>query len=395
MTSLLEKRTAVIQQLWALVRPAVVQPSKECRSEYFLSGSFRLGLVEESSDVDMVVAATADCGTREDVMERMCEVLKSHSSVTDLNFIRAARIPLVSCKFSNVEFDIAVAMILKNKENSMELSKIRGIDDANEGALGGPRHTEYILKHVKAPQVLGEALRRVRQWAKARELYGSKFGFLGGVSWSLMTAFIAHFETSAESIVRMFFRMFSKWAWDSKPVTLSKLRQNDIPSQFSMAVMTPVAPVINSSQTVNRFTREVIVEELTRAAMMMENNKSWEEIVAPVTREEFLKRYKFTLSVSYENVVENEVVAAKWLKLSYMMDQAPYHLKSVIWPHVNYSDKEAEIYMCLEAQEEFHTDKAPIAIQPVLDRWRQVSFSPELQLTIKFVKSKTKKRKLE
>ena len=89
------------------------------------------------------------------------------------------------------------------------------MDSASVKGLNGVRSAAMILSMVDsasagndaavAPNISGtplltaqhgsrgvflDALRIVRKWAKARQLYGFKYGFLGGISWAIMVGHI-------------------------------------------------------------------------------------------------------------------------------------------------------------------------------------------------------------
>ena len=66
-----------------------------------------------------------------------------------------------------------------------------------EGASGTDGSNQSVTVYL-------DSLRIVRRWAKARVIYGFKYGFLGGISWAIMLAavyaqMVAHAEEKRRS----------------------------------------------------------------------------------------------------------------------------------------------------------------------------------------------------
>ena len=69
----------------------------------------------------------------------------------------------------------------------------------------------------------------IRFWAKTKNIYSNSLGFLGGVSWAILTCRICQLypHASPSAIVHHFFTIFSEWPWP-KPVRLRQAQS--IPS---------------------------------------------------------------------------------------------------------------------------------------------------------------------
>jgi len=61
-------------------------------------------------------------------------------------------------------------------------------------SINGKRNTDKIINMVKPNfENFKKVLKLVKHWAKRRAIYGNIFGFLGGVSWTILVARICLF----------------------------------------------------------------------------------------------------------------------------------------------------------------------------------------------------------
>ena len=129
-----------------------------------------------------------------------------------------------------------------------------------------------------------KVLRSVRIWARRRAIYSNKTGFLGGVNWSILVAFVCRLypNQTAAVLLQKFFWVLKNWKWPN-PITIHdpadpglELRQWDAQSGWYtsngalidligiscrkdvMPILTPAYPVQNSSFTVTRSTLSIM-----------------------------------------------------------------------------------------------------------------------------------------
>uniref|UniRef100_A0A5K3G249 polynucleotide adenylyltransferase n=2 Tax=Mesocestoides corti TaxID=53468 RepID=A0A5K3G249_MESCO len=103
-------------------------------------------------------------------------------------------------------------------------------------------------------------------------------GFLGGVSWAILTCRICQLYPCAlpSTIVYLFFTIFSQWPWP-KPVRLRESeyiatlnlpvwdpRHNPADRHHLMPILTPSYPSQNSAYIVQRSNRIIIEREMKR-----------------------------------------------------------------------------------------------------------------------------------
>ncbi len=281
----------------------------------FISGSHRLNVRDPNADIDTICVAPAYC-TRDDFFDSLQKTLEEHPDVEELNPVAGAFVPLIELEFRGVAIDLLFARLAENVVISnldiLDDNILANVDRPTEMSLNGPRVTDMISKLVPNYDNFLIVLRCVRKWAKARALYGNKFGYLGGVNYNIMVAFIGQLYplSSPSALLARFFRVYSNWDWPT-PIMLNRIRpekpgENRIvwdpkmnPDDL-MPLITPAYPAMNSSHNVNRHSLSVMKTEFARAHDIMQSiNKN---IQARTTTGTGKKKSK---GVSDEEIDEN------------------------------------------------------------------------------------------
>ena len=252
----------------------------------FISGSHRLNVREPNADIDTICVAPAYC-TRDDFFSSLKKVLLDHPDVAELNAVSTAFVPLIELEFRGIAIDLLFARLAENVVRAnldvLDDNILQNVDSATEKTLNGPRVTDMISKLVPNYENFLIVLRCVRKWAKARGLYGNKFGYLGGVNYNILVAFIGQLypKSSPSALLARFFRVYSRWQWPT-PIMLNQIRPNGpgenrqvwnaqtSPGDL-MPLITPAFPAMNSSHNVNRHSLKVMSLELQRAHTIMQN----------------------------------------------------------------------------------------------------------------------------
>jgi len=253
-----------------------------------VSGSHRLGVQEPGADIDTVCVAPSFC-KKEDFFGSLKKILMAHRDVKELNAAEGAKVPIIELEFRGINIDLLFArMAEKTVPVSLETNIdddniLRGLDDATVTTLNGPRVTDMIGKLANPfyPNFL-IVLRIVRKWAKARGLYGNKFGFLGGVNFNILVTFIGQLypKASPSALLDRFFRVYRQWRWGENPILLTKIRQPDKDEFLTvwknngyelMPILTPAYPAANSSFTVNIHSLGVMRAEFERGHTILQD----------------------------------------------------------------------------------------------------------------------------
>jgi hypothetical protein len=297
----------------------------------FVSGSYRLGIHSEDTDIDVVfVVAGAPHLTRSWVFNALVGALQRADGVADLQPVPQARVPVIGVVLDGQEFDIMTCHMAAGREAGAGPSApppplpsrdallttytwLNGLDEASILSFSGPRVTEMLLALVPAMEAYLVALRYLRVWAKRRGIYSNRSGYLGGINLALFACFVAqkHPGAGAALLVTKVFETFARWKWAREnPVALEDttgatagpcppwLQALDWATtsgrahpgagggaQEAMTLLTPCFPRTNSLFTTSTFSRRVMARELERGAGLLASASTsptvWEIVAAP------------------------------------------------------------------------------------------------------------------
>ena len=306
-------------------------------------GSFRLGIIRPTSDIDTLVLIPSSVSRDRFFTEFITTILPLDPDVTECLPVTDARVPIAKVKFRGVYLDILVASVpaetIHSDMESVDESLIFHVDEKCMKSMNGIRVADKILKLVPNPRTFREAARMIKYWAQVRCIYSNSVGYFGGVSWSMAVARVCqlypHF--SAKQIVERFFYTYSGWPWDEhKPIVLCQPADVKIPpalirqqgpsvfSQFKdwnpqkypsdrfqvMPVITPIFPSHNTTYNVTDSQKKVIVDELKRGKeiiqlMQLSNNEiGWDVLCLPCSFFELSRAFlELSVSASDETVL--------------------------------------------------------------------------------------------
>ena len=220
-------------------------PEHKARSsggKIFTFGSYRLGVNFIGADIDALLVVPRFI-RREEFFLEFQAVLGEEEFVEDLLAVPEAYVPVLKMRLMGVEIDLLFAQVdmitvhkdLNLSDNSKQL--LRNMDERDVRSVNGVRVTEDMLNLVYPKDVFKTALKVMRLWAKRKNIYSNALGFLGGVSWAILTCRICQLYpcASPSTIVHLFFTIYSQWPWP-KPV---RLRDSQYIPSLNLSVWDP------------------------------------------------------------------------------------------------------------------------------------------------------------
>jgi poly(A) polymerase len=263
----------------------------EQAAQLHLSGSEPTGLDESGIDIDACVVFP-NVINRNEFFSSMSKHLASDATVTNVQVLASAAVPMIGFEVHTgahkIDIDLLVGIIGTTPlppgyDVHSDEAILQCIDEASERSLGGPRTTEAILRAVPDRRVFIDVLRAVRLWARRRQLYSNKAGFLGGINLSLLAAHAAckYPDAPAARVLERFFWLYKEWTWPTpvslrppKPCVLPAARSQEPLAEWCargqassdvMPILTPAFPATNSSPLVTPQSLAVIKEEMAIA----------------------------------------------------------------------------------------------------------------------------------
>lgn len=286
--------------------------ANQCQAKIFTFGSYRLGVHNRGADIDTLLVAPKHI-ERNDFFDTFHLALGKMEGVEYVRSVRDAFVPVLKTKIFGIELDILFSTLaLRTIPPDQELSDsnlLKGLDQQSIRSLNGCRVTDDILHLVPNHESFRLALRAIKLWAKKRGIYSNVLGYLGGVSWAILTARTCQLypRATAATIVNKLFFVFSDWQWP-KPVLLVNLCDNDLGLQVwdprsnpadkyhVMPIITPSYPQQNSTFNVTRSTRTILTDQFRQARditdEIIKGAKTWDAFFESL---DFFGLYKYFL----------------------------------------------------------------------------------------------------
>ncbi|XP_069373826.1 poly(A) polymerase type 3-like isoform X1 [Paralichthys olivaceus] len=249
-------------------------------------GSYHLGAFSKDADIDVLCVGPV-------FLEAMVfftsflEKLKAQEEVKDIRAIEEAVVPVIKMTFDGIEVDLIYARLpqrsVSDKVNLLDDKWFKEMDKISSRSLNGYRVTEEILRLVPDISNFRLTLRAIKLWAKRRNIYSNKLGFLGGVSWAILVARICQLypNAAASTLVLKFFQIYSMWDWNI-PIRLRAVldlqydlhswdpKSNRHDRYHLMPIITPVYPQQNSAFNVSLSSRTILIEEFNRGHTILQ-----------------------------------------------------------------------------------------------------------------------------
>ena len=280
-------------------------------------GSYRLGVVQPASDVDIVCIGPPGV-SREAFFDSFVQILDSHEDVTECVPIPEAYTPIVKLKMRGVCIDLLYAQVARPLPPGADLEAhaqddavLKHMDERSVRCMNGFRVADQLLALVPNQETFRRTLRFVKHWARQRNVYSNALGFFGGITWSLLVARVCQLypNYSPSQLVNRFFLFYLQWKWPNpvmlcpvyvprKSLGLYGLKVWDPTTypadrQHVMPVITPAFPAMNSTYNVTETTKRILLEEFKRGYEMCRHVQNetapWSKVYEP---HPFLDEYK-------------------------------------------------------------------------------------------------------
>ncbi|KAM9958741.1 hypothetical protein ACTFIW_012330 [Dictyostelium discoideum] len=302
------------------------QTASEVVAKIFTFGSYRLGVHGPGSDIDTLCVGPKHI-MRSDFFDDLSDILKVHPEITEFTTVKDAFVPVITMVFSGIPIDLiyaklALTAIPEELNDLIDESFLKNIDEKSILSLNGCRVTDQILKLVPNIPNFRMALRCIKLWAIRRGIYSNILGFLGGVSWALLTARICQlYPNSAPStIIHRFFKVYEIWKWPA-PILLCHIQEGGIlgPKVWNpkrdkahlMPIITPAYPSMNSTYNVSKSTLQLMKSEFVRGAEITRKIETgectWKSLLEKC---DFFTRYSFYIEIDCYSM--NEEDSRKW-----------------------------------------------------------------------------------
>jgi poly(A) polymerase len=245
-------------------------------------GSYRLGAHRPDSDLDMLAVCPYSC-SRSDFFSSLPSLLKATPGIEDIHPIPMAYTPVIKMTVNGIPVDLlfstvadqsrlleyqqrSLSPLLKSSVDSkstiqymIEDLDLVGMDESGMRSLNGARVTQFILEFVPDLHNFRVVLCAVKEWALLHGIYSNSLGFLGGINFAILTAWICkrYPKSPPASLLLLFFRTFATWNWPD-PVALREIQEeppegvakvpawnpesNPRDARHIMPIITPVYP---------------------------------------------------------------------------------------------------------------------------------------------------------
>lgn len=269
----------------------VTQACKEClgfQPTLNLLGSYRLGVQSPESDLDIVcqiptyLSGETFLKSVQKCLEGLCETIQ---------LVLDAKVPLLRLKLEGISIDLLYAPVDENRQSGIDYPFA---EKADFKSIIGCWEADFITKFVSDYVPLDSfrlLLRAVRGWAKSRRIYGNAWGFLGGFSWAILSAwscqYCDNYNTNVDKLLANFFQSLNQHYWN-QPIALtnaSKQYSLQLPRDL-LPIMTSIEPCQNTARNVTRSTMKILLSELKQGAELTQEiiagNLNWTSLFEAV-----------------------------------------------------------------------------------------------------------------
>jgi poly(A) polymerase len=229
----IEKRNQIISYLEMILRewslslntdrgnnPSISVQTKQLLPKLLSFGSTRLGVQRPGADLDLLALCPSHV-SRSDFFLSFLQTIRTLPRITDIHPIPTAYTPVIKFRIDGLPVDLLFVQVLwnpgmdradvssnpKNIESSrlcttnhdfdsslllerLDDSILIGLDEMSVRSINGVRVAQMILESVPHREHFKLTLRAVKEWASVHGVYSNVLGFLGGINYAILVAFI-------------------------------------------------------------------------------------------------------------------------------------------------------------------------------------------------------------
>ncbi|MCK6508790.1 RNA repair domain-containing protein [Myxococcota bacterium] len=242
-------------------------------------GAAAYGAQTLHSDADILCIGPSEL-SREVFNSSVMAGLLGWEGIEEARVIWDARVPLLKLRAAGLEVDILYARMpeavesagfqenlghlswMVQRGHSVDIERALSLeawDIASQRSLLGLLDVLYlraVLARYGCHAAFSDILRVIKCWAVQAEVHEQAKGYLGGMSWALLVAWLcthpaAQKQTQRVALLEAFFATFSHCSW-MHPIGITRIdkRSEEDPSTGLMPIYTPVAPQRNSARLV-------------------------------------------------------------------------------------------------------------------------------------------------
>ena len=183
-------------------------------------GSYRLGVHAPSADLDLLALCPPHV-TREEFFSTFVTKLNDDDRCACIHPIPGAYTPVIKFEIDGIPIDMLFVRLIdgdslisdvpgtkaqdrdgpidyesdsstehRRTEFQIEDGLLNGLDEPSSRSLNGVRVAQYLLDIIPNKKTFRLVLKTIKEWAEVHGLYSNVLGFLGGINWAILVAWV-------------------------------------------------------------------------------------------------------------------------------------------------------------------------------------------------------------